>query len=106
MSTNARDALTREDIFRILRENNAVLDRFAVRRIGLFGSYAKDRQRPASDIDLLVEFDRPSYDNFAGLQDTLERLFGRRVEILTPDGLSGIRVARVADSIRETIVYG
>lgn len=106
MSTNAQDALTRQDIFRILRENHAVLDRFAVRRIGLFGSYAKGRQTPTSDIDLLVEFDHPSYDNFAGLQDTLERLFGRRVEIMTPDGLNSIRVARVADSIRKTLVYG
>lgn len=106
MSTNARDTLTRHDIFRVLRENHAVLDRFAVRRIGLFGSYAKGRQTTASDIDLLVEFERPSYDNFAGLQDTLEKLFGRRVEILTPGGFSSIRVARVADSIRKTIVYG
>lgn len=106
MSTDVRDALTRQDIFRILRESRPTLDRFAVRRIGLFGSYATGRQTQASDIDLLVEFDRPSYDNFAGLQDALERLFGRKVEILTPDGLDGIRIPRVADSIRKTLVYG
>ena len=74
--------------------------------VGLFGSFAGGQQSADSDIDLLVEFARPTYDNFAGLTDELVRLFGRRVEIMTPDGLDSIRVPRVAEGIRKTFAYG
>lgn len=105
MTGRQNDPLTRQEIFRRLGENRALLDRFSVRRIGLFGSFAVGEPRPDSDIDLLVEFARPTWENFLGLTDALEQLFGRKVEIMTPDGLEGIRVPSVADSIRNTLAY-
>jgi len=81
-------ALTRRHILRLLRQNPRLLEKYAVKKIGLFGSYAKGRQTGKSDIDFLVEFERPTYDNFIGLARGLERLFGRRVDILTPEGLN------------------
>jgi predicted nucleotidyltransferase len=53
------------------------LKRFSVRRIGLFGSYARGQQTAQSDIDFIVEFDRPTYDNFYNLCVYLEKLFKR-----------------------------
>ncbi|MSP88316.1 MAG: nucleotidyltransferase [Alphaproteobacteria bacterium] len=90
----------------MLRQNQEVLAKRAVRRIALFGSYAKGRPTTESDIDFLVEFERPTYDNFLGLSRDLGRLFGKNVEILTPDGLKTIRVKAIADGIREALVYG
>ena len=55
--------------------------------------------------DLLVEFEHPTYDGFLGLSRELERLFGRKVEILTPEGLESIRVKGIAESIRKTLAY-
>jgi hypothetical protein len=98
--------LTRQAILRALRQNRGLLETHAVRKIALFGSYAKGRQTAKSDIDFLVEFERPTYDNFLGLSRDLERLFGRKVEILTPDGLATIRVKDIADDIRKALVYG
>jgi predicted nucleotidyltransferase len=40
------------------------LKRFSVRRIGLFGSFAHERQQPDSDLDFVVEFEALTYDNF------------------------------------------
>lgn len=97
--------LTRAGILRTLRKHDEELKRFSVRRIGLFGSYARNRQRRHSDIDLLVEFEKPTYDNFYGLSVFLERLFRKKVEILTPDGVDSIRVEEVARSIRESVEY-
>lgn len=97
--------LTKAGIVRALREHDADLKRFSVRRIGLFGSFARDQQQRGSDIDFLVEFERPTYDNFYGLSTFLESLFGRQVEILTPDGVDSIRVDEVARSIRESVEY-
>ncbi|MEQ8347744.1 MAG: nucleotidyltransferase domain-containing protein [Sneathiellaceae bacterium] len=104
MSAQPRD-LTGADIVRRLRDNRHLLEKYAVRRAALFGSYADGRQTADSDIDLLVEFAVPSYDNFSGLSDDLATLFQRRVDILTPAGLDGIRVASVAESIRSSLLY-
>ena len=38
--------------------------KFAVKRIGLFGSYARGEQKASSDIDILVEFEKPTFRNF------------------------------------------
>jgi hypothetical protein len=100
---NEKKNLTREQILDVLRKNRALMEKYAVRRIGLFGSYATETQTARSDIDLLVEFDKPTYDNFVGLTDELEQLLGKKVEILTPDGLESIRVPRVAESIRKVL---
>lgn len=98
-------SLTRASILRTLRTHDQDLKRFSVRRIGLFGSFARNQQRQDSDIDFLVEFEEPTYDNFYGLSVFLEELFGRKVEILTPDGVDSIRVEEVARSIRDSVEY-
>jgi len=98
--------LTREKITEILRENYLYLaSEYGVRRIGLFGSYAKDVPTEASDIDIVVEFDRPIGFRFVEFTEYLERLLGKSVDVLTPAGIRGIRVDRIAKSIKENIVY-
>ena len=62
--------------------------KYKVKRIGLFGSFAAGKHRKRSDIDFLVEFLEPTYDNFMGLSSRLERLFGRKIDLITPVGLS------------------
>ena len=74
-------------------------------RIGLFGSYAHGRPSPDSDIDFLVEFEQPTYDNFVGLVAYLEATFRRKVDVLTPDAIDSIRVDEIAGSIRDSVVY-
>jgi predicted nucleotidyltransferase len=97
---------TREKLTDILREHYSYLaDEYGVRRIGLFGSYAKGTSNEASDVDIVVEFDRPIGFRFVEFAEYLEKLLGRRVDILTPAGVSGIRVERIAKDIEETIVY-
>ena len=100
-----RQTLTKEAIFRELRDNRVLLDRYGVRKIGLFGSYAAGRQSEISDIDFFVEFDRQTFRKFMGLAQELEGLFQRKVDILTPGSLETIRVPQVADSIRKSLIY-
>jgi SOS regulatory protein LexA len=80
--------LSKDEIFRQLRAHQDTLDKYNVKRIGLFGSYARSEQTPASDIDFVVEFGEPDFDNFMNLNYFLDDLFGKKVEILTPAGLS------------------
>jgi len=98
--------LTKETIVQQLRESYPHLTaKYGVERIGLFGSFAKGTADETSDIDVLVEFQRPIGFQFMELVDYLEGLFGRKVDVLTPVGMQGIRVGGVADSIAAGVVY-
>ena len=77
-----------KDILNLLEKHNDILRKFKVRRIGLFGSFARGEQKKHSDIDFLVEFDEPTFDNFIDLLFSLEKLFARKVELITNGSLS------------------
>jgi len=97
--------LTRQEILSILKRNRAMLLKYEVKRIGLFGSYAAGQQGKRSDIDLLVEFRRPTFDNFMALHGDLERLFRRKIDLLTPTGVEAIRAKGIIENIRKSVVY-
>jgi uncharacterized protein len=62
--------------------------RFAVRRLALFGSRARDQSSAHSDIDLLVDFDGPATSaRYFGLQFFLEDLLGGPVDLVTNQAL-------------------
>lgn len=62
--------------------------RFAVARLALFGSQARDAAGPDSDVDILVAFDGPANSaRYFGLQFYLEDLLGRRVDLVTEQSL-------------------
>ena len=71
----------------------------------MFGSFAREKQTEASDVDLVVEFNRPIGFKFVGFAEQLEKLLRRKVDILTPAGISGIRNRQIAENIAKTIIY-
>jgi predicted nucleotidyltransferase len=98
--------LTKEKITDILGEKYSYLaSEYGVKRIGVFGSYAKGLSSEASDIDIVVEFERPIGFRFIEFTEYLENLLGKSVDVLTPAGIQGIRVDRIARSIEESVVY-
>ncbi len=98
--------LTKEEVITILRRELPFLKAiFGVKRIGLFGSSAKGIQREDSDVDLIVEFEKPIGLKFIELSDHIEKVLGKKVDILTPEGIQSIRVKKVADDIEKSIVY-
>jgi predicted nucleotidyltransferase len=98
--------LTRETIITRLREHYPYLAaEYGVKRIGLFGSYASGTPNEASDVDVVVEFQQSIGFKFVEFAEYLEALLEKKVDILTPAGIQGIRVGRVAQNIMEGIVY-
>jgi predicted nucleotidyltransferase len=87
MSTGVQ---TKQEIFKTISDHSAQLKELGVKRLGLFGSFARGEQTPESDIDLLVQFepDKKNFDNFIHLSGLLEDLLLRRVEIITTEALS------------------
>ena len=90
----------------ILRENYGHLAKeYGVKRLGLFGSYAKGSFTPTSDVDVIVEFEQPLGLKFIEFAEELERLLDRKVDVLTPEGLKGIRIRGGAEDIAQSVVY-
>jgi hypothetical protein len=69
-----------------------------VARLGLFGSFARDEARNNSDVDLLVDLDRHTFDRYMDLKLRLEDLLGRRVDLVLED--------RIKPALRERILRG
>ena len=80
--------ISSEKIINMLKDHNEILRKYEVKRIGLFGSYARGDQKKNSDIDFLVEFEKPVFENFMDLTFYLEELFGRKIELITNGNLS------------------
>jgi hypothetical protein len=98
-------AIKNETIEKIKRQRDYLFSEFGVEKIGLFGSVAEGTDNDRSDIDLVVEFRRPMGLKFIRLVEYLEEILGRKVDLVTRDGLENIRVKKVANDIRKTLIY-
>jgi uncharacterized protein len=95
-------ATTKQDVLKTLQRNSSRLQALGVKRIGLFGSFVREEQRSASDIDLLVEFQpgKKSFDNFMELSFLLEEILRRRVELVTTESLSPYLGPRILQEVQ------
>lgn len=76
---------TLEEIRKILLEHKQeIMERFKVKKIGIFGSYVREEQNERSDIDILVDFEEgyKTFDNYMDLKFYLEGLFSTKVDLL------------------------
>jgi len=89
----------------IKRELPYLMKNFGVKKIGLFGSFARGNPEADSDVDILVDFEKPIGLKFMDLADYLEQILGRKVDILTPEGIRSIRIKEIAQEIERSIVY-
>ncbi len=82
----------KEAILKILKQQLPYLkEKFIVKTIGLFGSYAREEQTEKSDIDMLVEFEASvGFFKFIELEDYLSEKLGVKVNLVTPDALKPI----------------
>jgi len=80
--------MNRNDILNKLRELKPFLNReYSVKEIALFGSFASDSARDDSDIDLLIELEKPIGWKFFSLEIYLEQIFGRKIDLVTKNAL-------------------
>jgi hypothetical protein len=81
--------MTRDELLALLARHKPVLEqRFGVKRLALFGSFARGTPREDSDVDVLVDFgEAPTPDALFGAQFYIEDLVGRPVDLVTETAL-------------------
>lgn len=82
---------TKKGLLNVISQNRDKIKSFGVKELGLFGSFVTEKGiNENSDVDFLVDFEPGSktYDNFMDLSFFLEKILGRKVELVTPQSLS------------------
>ncbi len=75
---------SRQEIYEILEKAKPELTRrYGLKRIAIFGSYARGEQSEGSDVDILVEVDPSIGLGFVDLADRIEELLGVRAEVVS-----------------------
>lgn len=75
---------TTEEVLKLLQQQKSELAQiYGVKRLALFGSYARGDQREDSDVDVIVEVDPSIGLRFVELAEQIQKLLGIRTEVIS-----------------------
>ena len=94
---------TLSEIKEILRKHKKELrEKYKVKSIAIFGSYARGEQTEESDIDIMVEFYEPIGLKIVDLKDYLESILNVKVDLITKNSIQNPYIKK---SIEEDLIY-
>jgi len=94
--------ISKSDIISKLQELKPKLyTDYSVKEIGLFGSFSDGSNTEESDIDLLIELEKPIGWKFFSLELYLENIFGRKIDIVTKNALK----SQIKENILKQVNY-
>jgi len=86
---------------RLKQSKDDLRNRYGVVSLGVFGSYVRGEQKPDSDVDILVEMDKPiGFFRFIELEEHLASILGVKVDLVTKKAL---KPAIGSEILREVI---
>ena len=91
-----------KDIEIIIQKHKKELEeKFGLRKIGIFGSYVRGEQLQDSDIDILVEIERPmGFIKFIKLENHLSQILDSKVDIVTKKALKPYIGRRILQEVK------
>ncbi len=94
---------TKSDILKVIQENTDEIKTYGIKRIGIFGSFARAAEKDKSDIDVLIEFKKgkKAFDNYMETKFLLEKIFHRRVDLVIKEALK----PEIKKNILREVVY-
>lgn len=94
--------ISKNDILAKLKELKPTLyNDYSVKEIGLFGSFSDGTFSDDSDIDLIVELEKPIGWKFFSLELYLQKIFNRKIDLVTKNALK----EQIKDSILKKVNY-
>ena len=85
----------------LAQHKSELAQKYHLRHLGIFGSYARKDQTAQSDIDLLVEFEEPIGLEFVSLAEELESLLGAKVDLVSINAIK----PKMFKIIKKDLVY-
>lgn len=79
----------------------AIKNKYNIKQIGIFGSVARGEATELSDVDILVEFDKPIGLDFVLLADEIESILEVKVDLVTPNAIK----PKMFEYIKQDLVY-
>ena len=94
---------TKDEVLKILKDELPYLrEKYGITKIGIFGSYSRGEQNIESDVDLLIEFEKPiGFFRFLAIEDYIEKKLGVKAELVTEDALK----PRMKPHVLEEVIY-
>jgi hypothetical protein len=91
-----------EEIKDVLQKHkNELREQYGLKEIGIFGSYVRGEQKEESDLDILVELEKPvGFVRFLKLENALSQLVGLPVEIVTKKALKPYIGKRILQEVK------
>jgi hypothetical protein len=83
------------------RHKKRLIEKYGLSELAIFGSYARNQQLVESDIDILVDFDKPIGLEFIDLADELENILQMKVDLVSKKGIK----EKYLSSIENELVY-
>ena len=85
----------------LLRHKEQLRKEYGVKEIGIFGSYIRGEQDKNSDLDILIELEKPiGFVKFIKLENSLSALIGIKVELVTKKALKPYIGQRILQEVR------
>jgi uncharacterized protein len=78
-----------------------LFEKYPIKTLAIFGSFARNEQTASSDLDLMVEFHSRVGSEFIELADELEDILGIKVDLVSRKGIK----ERYFERIKEDLIY-
>ena len=89
-------------ILEIKNHKSEIKKNFNVKEIGIFGSYIRGEENPGSDVDILVDFEKPiDLFRFLDLEEMLSNLFSKKVDLVSKKSLKPL----IGEQILKEVLY-
>ncbi|MBK8806439.1 MAG: nucleotidyltransferase family protein [Bacteroidales bacterium] len=82
-------------------QKNNLSNRYSIKSLAIFGSYARKEQTEQSDLDILVEFNEKIGIRFIDLADELESITGVKIDLVSKKGIKD----KYLNSITTDLIY-
>ncbi|MBL0052584.1 MAG: nucleotidyltransferase family protein [Bacteroidetes bacterium] len=79
---------TKDEILHILKSHKQRLkEKYGIINLAIFGSFSRGQQTENSDVDIMVDFDRPIGIEFIDLANEIEKLLKTKVDLVSRNGV-------------------
>jgi len=79
--------MNKREIIKKVEKEKKQIKKLGVKKLGIFGSFVKNKQHKKSDVDVLVSFENVDFDNYMELMFLLEKILKRKIDLVIEKNL-------------------